>query len=99
MGGSLNAYTTRESTVYLAKVFKQDVPRAVDILSDIIQNSLYTPESIEYERSVILREMEEVNKNKEEVLFDHLHSIAFQDSSLGLTILGPKENIEKIPTQ
>ena len=95
MGGSLNAYTTREHTVYLAKVFKNDIPNAVDILSDIIQNSAYQPENIEYERGVILREMEEVNKNKEEVIFDNLHQIAFQGTSLSYTILGPKENIEK----
>ncbi|KAG5457953.1 MAG: Metalloenzyme, LuxS/M16 peptidase-like protein, partial [Olpidium bornovanus] len=40
MGGHLNAYTSREQTVYYAKSFKHDVPRAVDILSDILQNSL-----------------------------------------------------------
>ena len=40
MGGHLNAYTSREQTVYYAKVFKQDVPQAMDILSDILQNSV-----------------------------------------------------------
>lgn len=37
MGGHLNAYTSREQTVYYAKVFKRDVERAMDILSDILQ--------------------------------------------------------------
>ena len=39
MGAHLNAYTSREMTVYYAKVFKQDVPKAVEILSDILQVS------------------------------------------------------------
>ena len=39
LGAHLNAYTSREQTTYYAKVFKKDVPKAVDILSDILQNS------------------------------------------------------------
>jgi processing peptidase subunit beta len=49
--------------------------------------------AIERERDVILREQEEVDKIMEEVTFDHLHAMAFQDHSLGKTILGPRENI------
>lgn len=96
LGASLNAYTSREQTVYLAKSFKDDVPKTVDIISDIVQSSLLSEESIEAERSVILREMKEVESHEEEVIFDHLHSIAFQESSLGYTILGPVENIKSI---
>lgn len=54
------------------------------------------PAAIERERDVILREAEEVEKNKEEVVFDHMHGSAFQRSSLGYTILGPSENIKSI---
>ena len=43
MGGHLNAYTSREQTVYYAKVLKQDVPRAVELLSDILLNSTFSP--------------------------------------------------------
>ncbi|KAI9275568.1 Metalloenzyme, LuxS/M16 peptidase-like protein [Phascolomyces articulosus] len=96
MGGHLNAYTSREQTVYYAKAFKHDVPQAVDILSDILQNSRLDPAAIERERDVILREQEEVEKQMEEVVFDHLHTAAFQNEPLGLTILGPKENIQSL---
>ena len=96
MGGHLNAYTSREQTVYYAKCFKEDVPQAVEILSDILQNSLLSPAAIEAERDVILREMEEVNKMQEEVIFDHLHATAFQNTGLGRTILGPEENIRSL---
>ncbi|KAI9837027.1 MAG: hypothetical protein M1819_000676 [Sarea resinae] len=96
MGGHLNAYTSRENTVYYAKAFNSDVPKTVDILSDILQNSKLEASAIERERDVILREQEEVDKQLEEVVFDHLHATAFQGQPLGRTILGPKENIASI---
>ena len=67
---------------------------AVDILSDILQNSTLGEEEIERERGVILREQQEVDTNLQEVVFDHLHSIAYQGTPLGRTILGPTENIK-----
>ncbi|KAF2839286.1 mitochondrial-processing peptidase subunit beta [Patellaria atrata CBS 101060] len=96
MGGHLNAYTSRENTVYYAKSFNSDVPATVDILSDILQNSKLESSSIERERDVILREQEEVDKQIEEVVFDHLHATAYQGQPLGRTILGPRENIQSI---
>ncbi|KAL3853590.1 hypothetical protein ACJMK2_017124 [Sinanodonta woodiana] len=93
MGAHLNAYTSREQTVYYAKIFRKDLNKAVDILADIIQNSLLGEQEIERERGVILREMQEVETNLQEVVFDHLHSTAFQGTALGRTILGPTENI------
>ncbi len=72
------------------------IPIAVDILSDLIQNPKLGANEIERERSVILREMEEVDQQVEEVIFDYLHSIAYQGTPLGMTILGPTENIGRI---
>ena len=63
LGAHLNAYTSREQTCYYAKVLKNDVPKAVDILSDILQNSSLENHAIERERSVILREMQEVTQS------------------------------------
>ncbi|RKP04001.1 hypothetical protein CXG81DRAFT_8833 [Caulochytrium protostelioides] len=96
MGGHLNAYTSREQTVYYAKALDSDVNTATEILSDILQGASLNNDAIERERGTILREAEEVEKNKEEVVFDHLHATAFQQSSLGYTILGPQQNIESI---
>ena len=86
----------RENTVYYAKSFNSDVPATVDILADILQNSKLEASAIERERDVILREQEEVDKQLEEVVFDHLHATAFQHQPLGRTILGPRENIQSI---
>jgi len=96
MGAHLNAYTSREQTVFYAKCFKKDLPVAVNIISDIIQNPLLDKGAIERERGVILREMEEVDTQLDEVVFDHLHATAYQGTTLGMTILGPAHNVKTI---
>lgn len=96
IGAHLNAYTSREQTVYYAKCFSNDLERSVDILSDILLNSNLNPRDIDAERSVILREMQEVEQNFQEVVFDHLHTGAFEGNPLSMTILGPVENINSI---
>ncbi|KAL7161208.1 hypothetical protein ACSBR2_041792 [Camellia fascicularis] len=68
MGGHLNAYTSREQTTYYAKVMDNDVPKALDILADILQNSKFDENRITRERDVILREMEEVEGQTDEVI-------------------------------
>lgn len=96
LGAHLNAYTSREQTVYYAKCLSKDVPQLVEILSDIVQNSKLNESEIERERGVILREMQEVESNLQEVVFDHMHAAAFQGTPLGQTILGPAQNIQTI---
>ncbi|KAJ8972449.1 hypothetical protein NQ314_000182 [Rhamnusium bicolor] len=96
LGAQLNAYTSREQTVYYSKCLAKDVPKAIEILSDIVQNAKLGETEIERERGVILREMQEVESNLQEVVFDHLHAIAYQGTPLANTILGPTANIRSI---
>jgi len=96
MGAHLNAYTSREQTVYYAKLFRKDGAVGMEVLADILQNSLLNLSAIERERDVILREMEEVNKQHEELILDLLHAAAYREGGLGRTILGPIGNIKTI---
>ncbi|KAH3671214.1 hypothetical protein WICMUC_004731 [Wickerhamomyces mucosus] len=96
LGAHLNAYTSRENTVYYAKCVEQDIPKAINVLSDILTRSTLEPKAIERERDVIIRESEEVDTMYDEVVFDHLHDICYKNQPLGRTILGPIENIKKI---
>ncbi|KAJ1515879.1 55 kDa erythrocyte membrane protein [Coelomomyces lativittatus] len=93
MGAQLNAYTSREQTVYYSKLFSNDIEKGVHLLSDLLTNYTLEPSAIEREKNVILRELEEVENNMDETIFDHLHATAFQKNPLGYTILGPRENI------
>jgi processing peptidase subunit beta len=56
--------------VYYAKLFRKDVDVGMEILGDILQNSLLDSGAVDRERDVILREMEEVNKQHEELILD-----------------------------
>lgn len=96
IGATLNAYTSREQTVYVARCFKHDAPAMVELLADILQNSTLSAEAVERERSVILQEKEMVESEWEEVVFDYLHAAAFQGTPLARTILGETENIQSI---
>ena len=63
-------------------------------MADILQNSKLGEPEIEREKHVILREMEEIEQNLQEVVFDHLHAGAYQRTPLARTILGPSTNVK-----
>ena len=88
VGGLLNAYTSRESTAYYAKVLKEDVPLALDILADILMNSSFDPAEFERERTVILQEIGQANDTPDDIIFDHFQECAFPDQAMGRPVLG-----------
>lgn len=96
LGAQLNAYTSREQTVFFAQCLKHDVAKAVDVLADIVTRSKLADAHIEAERAIILEEKEHVEADPEEVLFEYLHAAAYQGTPLGRTILGPERNIKSI---
>ncbi len=96
VGGYLNAYTSRETTAYYAKVLKNDVPLALDILSDILQNSTFDPEEMEREREVIIQEIGQSKDTPDDIIFDHFQEAAYPDQPVGRPILGPASLIKKM---
>ncbi|EMG46865.1 Mitochondrial processing peptidase beta subunit [Candida maltosa Xu316] len=99
IGSQINAYTSRENTVYYTKCIATDISQNIDILSDLLTNSKLDTRAIENEKHVILQESDEVDKMYDEVVFDHLHAVAFKNQDLGRTILGPREIIKIINRQ
>ena len=93
IGGNFNAYTSRERTVYYAKVLKENIDVAVDILADILQNSLFEEEEIQKEKDVILQELAQTIDTPDDFIFDHFQEVAYPKQSLGRSILGTKEFI------
>jgi predicted Zn-dependent peptidase len=96
VGGHLNAYTSRESTAYYAKVLKEDVPLALDILADILQHSTFEPEEMERERTVILQEIGQANDTPDDIVFDHFQECAYPDQAMGRPVLGRPEIIRRL---
>ncbi|MGH7059264.1 MAG: M16 family metallopeptidase [Stellaceae bacterium] len=96
VGGHLNAYTSRESTAYYAKVLKEDVPLALDILADILQNSTFEPDELERERTVILQEIGQANDTPDDIIFDNFQECAYPDQPMGRPVLGRPEIIRRL---
>ena len=99
VGGFINAYTSREITCYYAKVLKNHLPLAVEILSDIICNSIFNKKEIEVEKGVIIQEIGMMKDTPDDVIFELLQKEAFADTSLGRSILGSTENIQSFKRQ
>jgi predicted Zn-dependent peptidase len=93
VGGYINAYTSREVTAYYARVLKDDVPLAMDVIGDILLNPVFDPREIEVERGVILQEIGQALDTPDDVIFDWLQEESYRDQALGRTILGPAERI------
>ncbi|KAA8593442.1 hypothetical protein FQN60_009558 [Etheostoma spectabile] len=83
MGAHLSAYTSREHTAYYMKTLAKDLPKAVELLSEVVQSCSLNEAEIEQQRGVVLRELEEVEGNLQEVCLDLLHATAFQGTALG----------------
>jgi predicted Zn-dependent peptidase len=96
VGGHLNAYTSRESTAYYAKVLKEDAPLALDILADILQHSTFEAEEMERERTVILQEIGQANDTPDDIIFDHFQECAFPGQAMGRPVLGRPEIIRRL---
>ncbi|KAM9409202.1 cytochrome b-c1 complex subunit 1, mitochondrial [Pholidichthys leucotaenia] len=99
MGAHLSAYTSREHTAYYMKTLAKDLPKAVELLSEVVQNCSLNEADIEQQRAVVLNELEEVGSNLQEVCLDLLHSTAFQGTPLGQSVLGPTNNARSLTRQ
>ncbi|VFV17295.1 cytochrome b-c1 complex subunit [Lynx pardinus] len=96
MGAHLNAYSTREHTAYYIKALSKDLPKAVELLADIVQNCALEDSQIEKERDVILQELQENDACMRDVVFDYLHATAFQGTPLAQAVEGPSGNVRKL---
>jgi predicted Zn-dependent peptidase len=95
VGGYINAYTSREMTAYYARVLGEDVPLALDVISDIVLNPVFDPREIEVERHVILQEIGQALDTPDDIIFDWLQETAYPGQALGRPILGPAGQVEK----
>ncbi len=91
VGGHLNAYTSREVTAYHATVLKDDCALAVDIIADILQNSVFDETELERERAVVLQEIGQTRDTPDDIVFDHFQETAYPGQAIGRSILGPPE--------
>ena len=94
VGGELNAATSTETTSYYARVLKDHVPLAIDILADILTESAFDEEELEREKHVILQEIGAANDTPDDLVFDRFSEVAYRDQTIGRPILGTPETVK-----
>ena len=93
VGGELNASTSIETTSYYARVLKDDVPLAVDILADILTESLFSEDELRREQNVVLQEIGAANDTPDDVVYDRFSEAAYRGQTIGRAILGTPETV------
>jgi len=96
VGGSLNAYTGREITAYHASVLKDDVPLGVELVADIVRNSILDPDELQRERGVVLQEIGQALDTPDDLIFDQFQETALPRQPLGWPVLGTARTVEAI---
>lgn len=96
IGGQINAYTSKEYTCYYTKTTSEYLETSLDLLSDMLLNSLFEKVELDKERGVVLEEIAMTEDTPDDVCLEQLSSAYFGDHTLGQAILGPRENIERI---
>jgi predicted Zn-dependent peptidase len=93
VGGEVNAATSTETTSYYARILKDDVPLAVDILADILTESSFDEDELQREKQVILQEIGAANDTPDDVVFDKFAETAFANQTIGRPILGTPDTV------
>ena len=93
VGGDVNAATSLETTSYYARMLKDDAALGVDILHDILTNSVIDSEELRREKHVVLQEIGASQDSPEDMVYDHFQSAAFHDQALGRSIMGTPQSV------
>lgn len=96
IGGQINAFTSKEYTCFYANVIDSHLSIAIDVLADMINNSLFSEEDIEKEKSVVIEEINMYEDSPEDVVYDLLAETMFENTSLSLPILGTVDTLNSI---
>lgn len=93
VGGSLNAYTARDMTVFHARLLADDLALGAELIADLVRNPRFDEDELEREKQVVLQELGEARDTPDDIVFDHLQEASFPDQAIGRSILGSEDSI------
>ncbi|OGC22983.1 hypothetical protein A2291_00835 [candidate division WOR-1 bacterium RIFOXYB2_FULL_42_35] len=96
VGGKMNAYTSKELTMYYAVVLDKHIDTAIDVLSDTLLNSVYDPKEMELEKGVVLEEIKMYEDSPDELVHDLFAEKILHGHPLGKPILGSNESVKSL---
>ena len=94
VGGQLNAFTAREYTCYYCVVLDDHLPLAIDVLADMLTDSLFDPDEMEKEKKVIVEEIKMYEDSPDDIIHDQFAQTLWNGHPLGRSIMGPESTIE-----
>ena len=97
-GGSLDAYTSRDTTAFQARVLDTDLPRALDVLTDLVRNPVLRSNDLELERNVVLEEINTVEDTPDDQVYDLCYRTLWPEHPYGYSILGTRDTVSAIST-
>ena len=97
-GGSLNAWTTRDTTSFQARLLAADLATGLEVIADLVRAPHFDADELEREKGVVLAELGEARDTPDDIVFDHLQSAAFAAQPLGEPVLGHEPTIAAIDT-
>jgi len=92
-GGSLDAYTSRDTTAFHARVLDADLPLALDVLTDLVRRPLLRDSDLDLERNVVLEEISVVEDTPDDQVFDLSSGLLWPDHPYGYSILGTRASV------
>jgi len=99
LGGSLDAYTSREHTSFQARILDEHLPLALDVLADLVLHPLLREEDLDREREVVLEEIATVEDTPDDLVFDLHGTRLWGGHPYGNSILGSRESVAGMPAQ
>ncbi len=96
IGGNMNAFTSKECTAYYATVLAEHLPIAIDIISDMLTNSLIDEKSLKKEKGVIIEEIDMYDDSPEDLVHEMLQQRIWKNHPLGYMISGTKKIVRKV---
>jgi predicted Zn-dependent peptidase len=94
LGGDLNAFTSRENTVFYVKVLDEQIERGIDLLTDIYIHSTFPEEDIEKEKRIIKEEVKMVEDTPDDYIYDLFYQTVWGKEGIGQPVLGRRETIK-----
>lgn len=95
-GGSLDAYTSRDHTSFQARVLDDDLPRALDVLTDLVRNPMLRGDDLDRERMVVLEEISAVHDTPDDLVFEQHSETMWPEHPYGYSVLGTKETVSEL---
>lgn len=99
VGGATNAYTSREFTSFYAKMLKNDLELAIDVLADFVMAPCFSAVEMDKEKEVVIQEIKQTYDDPSDAVFEHFQEKAFADQAVGRSILGTAELVRSFDAE